>query len=179
MQKTIKKLMMAMSVFGVAVLLAGCNTCGYQDQKKHSRPHREMQRTESVVYYQTYENADVTKVGAKMFTRNGQGEESKMGYISFNETDAGLKMTVDLKDLRPGVKYTVRIHPCNACDTGMCCSDKNIVSNMPKLRISKQGRLEETFVLHGVTAQQLNDSKIYLERDGGVKAAWGRIGQDM
>lgn len=103
-----------------------------------------------------------------------------MGYIKFYETDAGLKMEVDLKDLRPGKTYTVRIHQCSSCNNDSLCCDKSPMQiNLPTLRIEKAGRLEESFIIRGLTAEQLNNAKIYLERDGGYKAAWGTLEKNM
>ena len=51
--------------------------------------------------------------------------------------------------------------------------------NLPTLRIEKAGRLEESFIIRGLTAEQLNNAKIYLERDGGYKAAWGTLEKNM
>ena len=102
-----------------------------------------------------------------------------MGYIRFTETDAGLKMEVDLKDLRPGVPYTVKIKQCSSCGNNSTCCDKNAAPMaLPTLKISQAGRLEETFMIRGLRASQLNNAKIYLERDGGYKAAWGTLEQN-
>ncbi len=181
MQITIKKFVNVMSVFGISALLVGCSTCdNMEKQKMHNRPQHHMQNNEKTNRHQMYDNTDIhNRMGAKMFTRNGKGEKSKMGHIMFNETDNGVKMDVDLTDLRPNVPYTVHVYPCVACDEGMCCGDKNIASDMPKLHIKKRGRLSESFMIHGVEAKQLKNSKICLERDGGVKAAWGQIDSDM
>lgn len=176
MQKLIKKMLMFTSVLGAAAILSGCSTmCG--QKKKHVKPAA---ATETVVFYQTYEQADINRVSAKMYTRSSHGGESKMGYIKFMETDSGLKMDVDLKDLRPGVTYTVKIYQCGSCNNdSMCCDKSSMPISLPKLKIEKSGRLEETFIIRGLTAAQLNNAKIYLERDGGYKAAWGTFDRGM
>ena len=51
--------------------------------------------------------------------------------------------------------------------------------NLPKLSVTKQGRLKESFIIQGLTAEQLNNAKLYLERDGGYKAAWGTLKKGM
>jgi len=176
MKNLIKKMFMLSSVLGVAVLLSGCTTgC------KHRRPQPKPQQQTSdvVVFYQTYENADVNRVSAKMYTHSSNGGESKMGYIRFAETDAGLKMEVDLKDLRPGINYTVKLKQCGACNDNTCCAQNPMRVDLPMLRINRVGRLEESFIIRGLTASQLNNAKIYLERDGGYKAAWGKLEQSM
>ena len=184
MKNIIKKLFVLSSVLCAAVLLSGCMGCNNnkrmhpQDKNMHMQQQKGMQ-SDNVTFYQTYEDADVTKVHAKMYTHSSHGGESRMGYIKFYETDAGLKMDVDLKDLRPGVTYTMSVHQCNKCSTGMCCNKMPLAKNMPTLRIEKPGKLEESFVLHGMSAEQLLNAKIYLERDGGYKAAWGMLKPDM
>lgn len=177
MKNLVKKMLMLSSILGVAVLLSGCTTgCGHKKAKANRAPQT---TTEAVVFYQTYEEADVTRVHAKMYTHSSNGGESRMGYIKFYETDAGLKMEVDVKDLRPGVTYKIRLYQCNSCASGTCCSKTPLAVNMPTLRIDKPGRLEESFIIRGLTAQQLSNGKIYLERDGGYRAAWGTLETGM
>lgn len=180
MKNLIKKILVLSSVLGMAVLLSGCMAgCGNNKRMHMQQKGAPKPMTDNVVYYQTYEDADVTKVHAKMYTHSSHGGESRMGYIKFAETDAGLKMDVDLKDLRPGVTYNMAIYQCNKCSTGMCCAKNELAKNLPTLRIEKPGKMEATFVLHGMTAEQLNNAKIYLERDGGYKAAWGTLEKNM
>lgn len=170
MKNLIKKLFMFTSILGVAVAVSGC--CAKKTQK--------VTATETTVFYQTYEDADVNRVHAKMYTRSSHGGESRMGNIKFYETDAGLKMEVDLKDLRPGVDYTVRIYQCGSCNNNSMCCDKSSMSvNLPKLTAGASGRLEESFIIRGLTAAQLKNAKIYLERDGGYKAAWGTLEKNV
>ncbi len=89
-------------------------------------------------------------------------------------------MEVDLKDLRPGVDYTVRIYQCGSCNNNSMCCDKSSMSvNLPKLTAGASGRLEESFIIRGLTAAQLKNAKIYLERDGGYKAAWGTLEKNV
>ena len=170
MKNLIKKLFMFTSILGVAVAVSGC--CAKKTQK--------VTATETTVFYQTYEEADVNRVHAKMYTRSSHGGESRMCNIKFYETDAGLKMEVDLKDLRPGVDYTVRIYQCGSCNNNSMCCDKSSMSvNLPKLTAGASGRLEESFIIRGLTAAQLKNAKIYLERDGGYKAAWGTLEKNV
>ncbi len=175
MKNLIKKLFVVSSVLGMAALLSGCaGMCG--NKHAHKQKMRAAQPTETVVFYQTYENADVNHVKAKMYTRSSRGGESKMGYIKFAETDAGLKMYIDLKDLRPGVTYTAKVYQCGSCNNdSMCCDNYPMNVSLPQLRINHAGRLEESFIVRGLTAEQLNNAKLYLERDGGYKAAWGTL----
>ncbi len=182
MKNLIKKVAMLSSVLAVAVLTAGC-MMGCPNKRGTMHKHKPVPAattTETVVFYQTYEGADVANVHAKMFTRSSRGGESKMGYIKFKETDDGLKMIVDLKDLRPGVTYTAKLYQCGSCNNDSMCCDKNAMNvNLPKLRIEHTGRLEQSYIIRGLTAEQLNNAKIYLTRDGGYKAAWGTLTQGM
>lgn len=179
MQKLIKKMFMFTSVLCAAAVLSGCSTmCGHKKPRHHVKPAAAQ---ETVVVYQSYETTgDIDRVAAKMYTRSSAGGESKMGYIKFVETDGGLKMNVDLKDLRPGVAYTVKIYQCGSCNNDrMCCDKSSMPISLPKLKVEKSGRLEESFIIRGLTANQLNNAKIYLERDGGYKAAWGTFERGM
>ncbi len=177
MTNIIKKTFVMASVLGATAILAGCaGGCGAYDKRYHKKHQPAPQPTETVVFYQTYEDADVTNVKAKMYTRSVHGGESKMGYIKFAETDAGLKMHINLKDLRPGVTYTAKIYQCGSCNNNSMCCDKSPMNvNLPKLEINHVGTLEESFIIRGLTAEQLNNAKLYLERDGGYKAAWGTL----
>ena len=178
MKNLVKKMLTLSSILGVVVLLTGCAGCGHKNTKPQPKP--QPQQTGTVVFYQTYEDADVSHVHAKMYTHSSRGGESRMGYIKFYETDAGLKMEVDLKDLRPGKVYTVRIHQCSSCNNNSMCCDKTPMSvNLPTLSVQSAGRLKESFIIRGLTAEQLNNAKIYLERDGGYKAAWGTLEKGM
>ncbi len=176
MKNIIKKTFVMASVLGAAAVLSGCSGgCG-NAHHKHKTHHPKPQPTETVVFYQTYEDADITKVKAKMYTRSSRGGESKMGYIKFAETDAGLKMYINLKDLRPGVVYTAKLYQCGSCNNNSLCCDKSPMNvNLPQLSIDHAGKLEESFIVRGLTAEQLNNAKLFLERDGGYKAAWGTL----
>lgn len=174
MKDMMKKVFVMSSVIGMAAILSGCaGMCGNKKAKHHPAHNKP---AETVMFYQTYEDAAVNRVAAKMFTRSSRGGESAMGYIKFMETDAGLKMETDLQDLRPGVTYTMRIHQCGPCANGMCCDNAAMPITLPTLRIDRVGQLQETFMIRGLTAKQLNNAKLYLTRDGGYKAAWGNIG---
>ena len=167
------------SMLGVVVLLSGCAGCGNK-QRTTPKPAPQQTTSETVVFYQTYEESDVNHVHAKMYTHSSHGGESRMGYIKFWETDAGLKMEVDLKDLRPGKVYTVRIHQCGSCNNNsMCCDKSPMPVNLPTLSSQSGGKLKESFIIRGLTAEQLNNAKIYLERDGGYKAGWGTLEKGM
>ena len=187
-----KTLFLIASVFGVVVLMNGCSCpnkdyghhehytqCNKKDHSgcKHYKQHAQPQISETVVFYQTYEGTDVEDVSAKMYTRSSRGGESAMGTIKFQETNNGLKMNVDLIDLRPGKTYTAHIYQCGACNDSTCCDTAPMAVDLPKLRIDTVGRLQKSYIIRGLTATQLNNGKLVLTRDGGYKAAWGTLNQ--
>ena len=181
MKIVMKKMFLFTSVLGVAVLLSACAGC--PDKKAHHHKKAvyaqpvEMIESDTIVVYQTYENADVDKVYAKMYTHSSKGGTSYMGHIKFHDTENGLKMVVDLKDLRDGVPYTVKLYQCGSCyNDAKCCNASNSMNvKLPMLETGKSGRLNETYMIQGLSAAQLNGANIYLERDGGYKAGWGKL----
>ncbi|MBE6461843.1 MAG: hypothetical protein E7006_03315 [Alphaproteobacteria bacterium] len=183
MQNLTKKMYTVASVLGVAVLLSGC-VGGCPTKKHHAPVHAkhyaqpvEVIESDTIVVYQTYEDADVNHLYAKMYTHSSNGGESKMGHIKFKETDSGLKMVVDLKDLRPGVPYTVKLYQCDMCyNDAKCCNNSRALNvKLPVLQTGTSRHLNQTYMIQGLNAAQLQGANIYLERDGGYKAGWGKL----
>ena len=183
MSSLMKKTCVFASVLGAATMLAGCSGC---PEKRHHVKHMhkaqyvqpvEMIESDTIVVYQTYEKADVNSLYAKMYTHSSHGGESKMGHIKFHETDNGLKMEVDLKDLRAGVPYTIKLYQCSSCynDAKCCHNSKAMDIKMPMLETGVSGKVHQTYMIQGLSAAQLNGANIYLERDGGYKAGWGKL----
>lgn len=176
MKNLIKKMLMLTSILGVAVLMTACSS----ESKKTSS-------SDGMEYYQTQENADVKKVMARMYTHSSSGGESRMGDIKFHETESGLKMIVDLKDLRPGVEYTMHVYSFDNCKKvsksdskkTMKCNKDEMSVNLPTLVGNTDGKLEETFMIRGLTAKQLQNTKVTLSREGSDKAAWGKLERTM
>lgn len=162
-------------------LLAAC-TCEapmhqhHHKMKHHGAPAQEvvmMEMTETVAAAEVIEN---NTMKAKMYTRSSQGGTSDMGYIKFMQTDNGMKMAVNLKDLRPGKVYTVKVYPCAAdCQGKGCCAKNCMNANLPMLMIAEQGKLKQTYDVRGLDWNNLNNAKIVLTRDNGYKAAWGKV----
>lgn len=185
----IKTLVLLTSLCGISVLTAGCTMCPTHKYDHHEHQyHRQNRNTpkkiqqpeiveasETVVFYQTYDGSDIKSVSANMYTKNSQGGKSEMGTIKFKETDNGLKMKVDLEHLRPGKIYTAHVYQCGACNDSMCCDTEAMSVDLPKLKIATQGRLQQSYIIRGLTAAQLNNAKLVLTRDGGYKAAWGTL----
>ncbi len=183
MKKLSKKMLTFASLIGAMAVLSGCMMECPAKKSHHKKMMRnqpqavEVVESDTIVVYQTYENADVNSVYAKMYTHSSNGGESKMGHIKFKETENGLKMTVDLKDMRPGVQYNVKLYQCNSCyNDAKCCNNSRLMNvQLPMLQTGMSGRLNQTYMIQGLNAGQLEGANIYLERDGGYKAGWGKL----
>lgn len=183
----LNKLFLLTSFAAGGLITSGCTMChtGHnpkhemQQQKhhKHKKEHKNKQKSGTPVFQQTYSDGDVQSVNATIFTRSSKGGESEMGVINFMETDDGLKMMVDLIDLRPGKVYTTQIYQCGACNDSTCCDVAAMAVDLPTIQINNPGRLQESYIVRGLTATQLNNARVILTRDGGYKAAWGTLNQ--
>ena len=175
-----KSLFLMASLCGVTLLTAGCTSCPththdkYHEQKMQKK-HKK--NSEPVVFQQNYSGDDVHNVRAKMFTRSADGGNAEMGYIDFKETENGLKMNVDLIHLRPGKIYTAQVYQCGACNDSVCCDTEAMAIDLPQIKSTNGERLQQSYIIRGLTAAQLNNAKLKLTRDGGYKAAWGTLNQ--
>ena len=183
-----KTLFLLASLCGVCLLTSACTTCptnthNHEMHQKHHKDkehkkHHKMHDNNPVIFQQTYSGTDVKKVKANMATRSNQGGEAEMGTIWFKETDDGLKMTVDLVYLRPNTVYTAQVYQCGACNDNTCCAMEAMSVDLPQLKVANNGeRLQESYIVRGLTATQLDNAKLILTRDGGYKAAWGTLKQ--
>lgn len=185
-----KTLFILTSLCAVTLLTSACTTCptqthdhgAYHQQHKKDKMHKKhdkkMHDGQPVVFQQTYSGSDVKKVKANMATRSSQGGDAEMGAIWFTETNDGLQMTTDLVYLRPNTTYTAQIYQCGSCNDNTCCAMEAMSVDLPKLSVNNVGdRLQQTYIVRGLTATQLNNAKIILTRDGGYKAAWGTLRQ--
>lgn len=183
MKNVSKKMLTFTSLIGAVAVLSGCmmecpGRKQYHKKMGYNTPQAvEMIETDTIVVYQTHENADVSHLYAKMYTHSSRGGESRMGHIKFKETDNGLKMMVDLKDLRPGVQYNIKMYQCGSCyNDAKCCNNSKMINvKLPMLQTGMSGRLNQTYMIQGLNAEQLMGANIYLERDGGYKAGWGKL----
>ena len=169
------------SLCGVALLTAGCSNdpsgpCKQYDHDQYGKQHHKKHH-KTAVFQQNYEGDDVDDVYGKIFTRSVRGGDSEMGYIKFKETEDGLKMKVDLIDLRPGKTYTAQIYQCGNCNDSVCCDTSPMNVDLPLIQTNTGARLQQSYIIRGLTAAQLNNAKIVLTRDGGYKAAWGKLHQ--
>lgn len=185
-EKTMKnitnKILLLASLLGAVFVLSGCmmecpGKRHHHKQMDRMQPVEVIEETDAIVVYQVYENTDVNSVYAKMYTHSSRGGESKMGHIKFKDTDGGVKMMVDLKDMRPAVKYNLRLYQCESChnDVKCCNASKRFNIKFPMLQAGKSGRINQTYMIQGVSAAQLNGANVYLERDGGYRAGWGKL----
>lgn len=185
-----KTLFLLASLCGVTLLTSACTTCPtntrdhgmyheqYKKDKMHKKHNKKMHSDAPIVFQQTYSRNDVKKVSANMSTRSNAGGTAEMGTIWFKETNDGLKMNVDLIYLRPNTIYTAQVYQCGACNDNTCCAVEAMSIDLPKLSVSNSGdRLQQTYIVRGLTAAQLNNSKLVLTRDGGYQAAWGTLKQ--
>lgn len=185
-----KTLFLIASLCGISLLTSACTMCPththergthheqYKKDKMHNKHNKKMHDGQPVVFQQTYSGSDVKKVKANMATRSSQGGEAEMGAIWFTETDDGLQMTTDLIYLRPNTIYTAQVYQCGACNDNTCCAMEAMSIDLPKLSVSNSGdRLQQTYIIRGLTAAQLNNAKLVLTRDGGYQAAWGILKQ--
>jgi len=175
-----KSLFLIASLCGITLLTAGCTTCPsgpqkHHEQKMHGKQHKN--KHEPAVFHQNYNDGGIEKVHAKMYTRSAEGGNKEMGFVKFNETNDGLKMNVDLMYLRPGKIYTAQIYQCGACNDSICCDTEAMSVDLPQIKSAKGDRLQQSYIIRGLTATQLNNAQIVLIRDGGYKAAWGTLNQ--
>jgi hypothetical protein len=169
------------SLCGISLLTAGCTKCPtdthmppHEQQFKQHHHKNKHQKPEPKVFQQKYSSSDIHNVKANIYTKSARGGQSEMGIIKFKETDDGLKMWVDLIDLRPGKIYTTQVYQCGACNDNTCCAVEAMSIDLPQLKVNNAGeRLQESYIIRGLTATQLNNAKIVLTRDGGYTAAWG------
>lgn len=175
-----KTLFVLTSLCAVTLLTSACVTCPTQTHGRHEHygKDKKMKDKNPVVFQQTYSGSDVKKVKAHMSTRSNQGGDAKMGAIWFTETNDGLKMNTDLVYLRPNKTYTAKIYQCGSCNDNTCCSMDAMSVELPTLSVSNSGdRLQQSYIVRGLTATQLNNAKIILTRDDGYTAAWGTLKQ--
>ncbi|MCR5193969.1 MAG: hypothetical protein K6B71_00375 [Alphaproteobacteria bacterium] len=178
MKTLLKKLTTFTLAMGAVALLTGCADDTAPRHAKHHRHHTNQDQEMVMVEMTETMTAEMAESGimkAKMYTKNGRGEKSEMGCIKFVAAENGIKMMVDLTDLRPGKDYTVKIYKCAACSSKNCCDTKCMNINLPILSIDTPGRLTKTFDVPNINWNDLNNAKIVLVRDGGYKAAWGRL----
>ncbi len=171
MKNLIKKALTIMSALTVVFVMVGCSSNSTSDVKaaRHVR------------YVQTHENSDVRTVKAQMYQKNGN--KSRMGEIKFHETDAGLKMTAELYDVRPGNKYSLELYKLKDCDMSKkdnkelfvkSCTKEKCDSELPEMIGDKNGKIDASFLITGMSAADIDHNKLILVRDGN-HVGWGHL----
>lgn len=169
MKQSVKTLTALASVLALVAVAGGCNRS---------------ERGLNAEYVQTHQDDEVTRLGARMFQRTG--DQNRMGSIRFGEKDSGLQMRVDLKDTRPNTEYRLVVYDMAGCDvkrgrvknmaTEECEFEKTSIS-LPALNSDAKGNIQSSFLINGVTAAELENTKLVLTRrntDGNrVTAGWG------
>lgn len=180
-----KTLFLLTSLCSITLLTSACTTCPTQTHtpvvhhdQQHKAHKKHKQHQGPIVFQQNYGASDVHSVSTRMETRSSGGGTADMGTIKFKETNDGLKMMVDLVYLRPNTIYTAQVYQCGACNDNTCCAVEAMSVDLPQLSVNNSGdRLQQTYIIRGLTATQLNNAKLVLTRDGGYKAAWGTLKQ--
>ena len=176
MKNLLKKLCIATSVLGVAAIMGGCS----------STPESANER--NIEYVQTHQKDDVTSVHARM--RQKSGERSRMGSVRFTETQSGMKMVVDLRDLRPSTEYSFVVYEITGCEVqkdrtnrtakkiGECEKVKQNIQ-LPAFRSGQSGNALDTYMITGLTAAELNNKRLGLTRENDkgetVTVGWGAL----
>lgn len=183
-----KKLFLFTSLFSICLLTSACTTCpsgqaahhgqhAHPEKMQHKHQHHK-KSSDPIVFQQNYTGSDIANVSAKMSTRSINGGNTEIGTIQFQETNDGLNMTVNLMYLRPNTVYTAQIYQCGTCNDNTCCATEAMSVELPQLTINNnEERLEQSYIIRGLTATQLNNAKLVLTRDGGYQAAWGTLRQ--
>lgn len=183
-----KPIFLLTSLCTVCLLTSACTTPptqphdgrGYHEQHYKDNVHKKHTQygPEHTDTKKHYKGADIKKVKANMMTHSSTGGTSEMGVIWFKETKDGLKMTADLVDLRPNKTYTTEIYQCDTCGNDTCCETEAMSIDLPEIKTTNDDkRLKQSYMVQGATAEQLNNAKLILTRDGGYKAAWGTLKQ--
>ena len=163
------------SILAVVFAFAGCaSECPHK--KHHDCPNCEMSEHKKNHDYKKYDKKS-NKLHTKMYSRNKQGGVSEIGYIKFYDTDNGVKMLVNVDNLRDDVDYRVKIYQCNdskCTNPDTCCMESSMSMEMPLTRKDKNNSmLQETFFISNVNTKQLQGATVFFERDSGYRAAWG------
>lgn len=174
-----KKIIKFASVLALVFTFTGCTTtneCQYK--KHHNYDNGEMctqHKQKNYEHKKHHKNAK--KLHSKMYSRNKQGGVSEIGYVKFYDTANGVKMFVNVENLRDGVDYTTKIYQCKdakCTNPDTCCMETSMSLEMPLTRKDKSNSmLQETFFINNVTTDQLQGATVFFERDNGYRAAWG------
>ncbi|MCL2369593.1 MAG: hypothetical protein FWC83_02860, partial [Alphaproteobacteria bacterium] len=118
-------------------------------------------------YAETHTRDDVTSVRARMVTNNEARD--RMGEIRFTERDAGLAMSVSMRDMRPNTEYRLMIHDTSKCTKAQleardrnCMVRRNV--NLPHFTTDANGRISKDYMYRGLSANELVNNRITVYR---------------
>lgn len=150
MKNILKQVVVLTSVFGIVAVLGACS---------HHKS-----KTHDAEYQQTYQDADISHVSAKMYQRDiSSGGEDGMGHIKFKETKNGLEMSMDMDDMRPGITYSFETFDRTGSKLGL---------ELPRVTPDAHGKVKQTYMVHNLRAADVKNVNIHLIRDG-KKVGWG------
>jgi len=159
---TIKKLTLVVSAVALLAVAGGCSS----------------NRGESGMKHETHQRGEVNHISARM--RQMHGNHDRMGHISLRERDNGLEMHVRLRDARPNTEYMVFAYEMDPADkeprTARPAKNKAEI-RLPGIKSDCDGKIDETFMVTGHTAEKMKGMKIVVSRraDNGdmTKVSWG------
>ncbi|MDR0449420.1 MAG: hypothetical protein LBG89_03100 [Rickettsiales bacterium] len=187
MKNHIKKLSMLALVAAFAATAGGCGKSGSLGDDYGSI---------------NMEEENTSKIRARMFMKSAE-KRTEIGTIAFSERDTGLRMHVNLRDLRPGSDFAVVVYDLTNCDEKKTCDaagkdgktkkermakraewiascekvNQNV--NTPTLQTDKKGQVRMSFLITGITADEMNNSKVVLTRENRngeeVAVGWGKL----
>lgn len=178
MKNLLKNVFIGTLAFGMIVVLGGCSSS--------SKPSADSAKHKDVEYVQTHQDDKITSIHAKMYQKNGK--KDKMGEIKFAEEQSGLQMTAELKDVRPDAEYTLSLYKVKDCKKDKKskmakCDKTKIDADLPTLKGDKDGKVHVTYMITGLTAAELDKTKVVLSRknDKGeeVHVGWGMLKHGM
>ena len=157
MKHNLKRICVLTSILALVTVVGGC---GGGD------------RGRNVEYVQTHQNDEVTRLRAVMFQNNA--DKDRIGTVRFAEKDSGLQMSVDLAGAMPDMEYKVYVYDIKGCGITQAGIDQTIVIcvkakkdlDMPTIKSDGKGNISSTYMITGLTAADLNNTKLVLVRTG-------------
>ncbi|MCL2331448.1 MAG: hypothetical protein FWC61_02785 [Proteobacteria bacterium] len=155
MKRNFKRICILSSALALATVIGGC---GGGD------------RGRNVEYVQTHQQDEITRLRAVMFQNNA--DEDRIGTIKFGEKDSGLQMSVDLSGAMPDMEYKIYAYDIKGCDIKQIGIDQTIIIcvkakkdiSLPIIRSDGKGNINSTYMITGLTAADLNNTKLVLAR---------------
>ena len=162
----LKKLSLLAAILAVTAMLASCG--GSSADKSGSMEHTQKQQ-------------EVHHVSARIFQKGAK--KTELGTIKFVEREQGdgLRMQVNLTEVRPNATYLVYLYELRACpmNPDAAVEKTRMTIELPNLNSDARGRVISNFVMKGMTIDEVEDTKIVLVRrnpgGGETKVAHGLL----